>query len=89
MTQVLPKKTIFSPDTSREMLFALPSTLSPAPGQRAAGAPTRLRPPLLLVPGLWRELGCLVNMQGASSSLQLTPDLGCQSLCICHLPLKE
>ena len=51
------------------MTQVLPKKTSPAPGQRAAGAPTRLRPPLLLVPGLWRELGCLVNMQGASSSL--------------------
>lgn len=36
MTQVLPKKTIFSPDTSREVLFALPSTLHHLQGQRAA-----------------------------------------------------
>lgn len=32
------KKPIFSPDTSREMLFALPSTLNQAQGQRAAVA---------------------------------------------------
>lgn len=90
MTQVLPKKPIFSPDTSREMLFALPSTLNPAPGHRAAGTPAGPpRPSLLLLPGPGGSWAVSWARRAASSSLQLTPYLGPQPLCICHLPLKE
>lgn len=86
MTQVLPKKTLSSPDTSREMLFALPSTLSQLQGQRAAGAPSQpLRP---LLPAACREAGS-PRHTGASSFLWLTPHLCFRSLCICHPPLKE
>lgn len=51
------KKPIFSPDTSREMLFALPSTLNQPPGQRAAVTLSpSLRANLLLLPEVWREV---------------------------------
>lgn len=69
MTQVLPKNTLFSPDTSREMLFALPSTVSHPRGQRAAGGPLPAREPSArALPG-----GGVSERTGASSSLWLAP----------------